>query len=129
MIMICPRWLVQSSAAGVVGVALIAMPLWMTPEEGVKIQRTAYQGVEVQLAQGPTLEERIYEERLYQERRRRAHLAERNRRAGEVRTHLYELYDGPQCPLRVELLAPEALEEARSIVEEGLREAGKSDHD
>ena len=29
--MICPRWLVQSSAVGAAGFALIAIPLWMDP--------------------------------------------------------------------------------------------------
>lgn len=34
--MICPRWLVQSSAAGVVGAALVAVPMWLStsPADG-----------------------------------------------------------------------------------------------
>ncbi len=27
--MICPKWLIQTSVAGVVGAALVALPIWM----------------------------------------------------------------------------------------------------
>lgn len=52
--MICPRWLVQSSAVGVAGFTLIALPLWMAPAPEstaadspvVEVERTAVYHIE-----------------------------------------------------------------------------------
>ena len=122
--MICPKWLVQSSAVGVVAVAVVAVPLWIasppsqeTPEEVVRIRI---------VVPGPDQEEGSRTLNVKEKKKLKAHaeaeaVKERNRRAREVRMHLYELYEGPHCPVEVRREAEEviweSLEEARRGVE------------
>ena len=123
--MICPKWLVQSSAVGVVAVAVVAVPLWIasppSEEEGgeevvrIRIVVPGPEGAE---------EARSWKEKEKQKLKARARaeeVRERNRRAREVRTHLYELTEGPHCPVEVRREAEKeiwkSLEEARTGVE------------
>ena len=115
--MICPRWLVQSSAAGVVGVALIAIPLSMTytPEEQNQYQEFHSQNVEIRPVIRSSVNQRDGVHKLT--------IEERNLRAQQVRYHLYELYEGPHCPAEVDARNKAAVDEAQSIIDEAWQNA------
>ena len=44
--MICPKWLIQSSAAGAAGLGLLAMPLWVVEDSTPPEPRPEVQWVE-----------------------------------------------------------------------------------
>lgn len=99
--MICPRWLVQSSAAGVVGVALIAVPFWMdaAPDAGadeVRLQQTSLDQAPEVDSDAARIMDRAVEST--EDAHRSAGQAVRNVRARQVRHHLVETYRGPTCP-------------------------------
>jgi hypothetical protein len=140
--MICPRWLVQSSAASVVLGVLIAAPMWAAPRppaeaatlmEGppdrVRVVEVisdevvhSEESIDVRSEKELTKQVVVGPTKVLQKREaRRTHLRHRDLRAEEVRNHLREIY--PQCPTVVRPAEPEAMKEARSAVEVGHRRA------
>jgi hypothetical protein len=121
--MICPRWLVQSSAAGVVVCAFMAVPFFVAPPEPVVASPGTLTEPPRAVTGETVVKVRHHQIKEVKPSDRQTDLDQRNARAKEVRTHLYELYDGPKCPTAVKGQEPEALQEARKAVEKGYYRA------
>ena len=118
--MICPKWLVQTSAAGVVGIALVALPVWAAstandraPQPAIEHISTHY--VDYSAQTNATDNARRSARIIYHTARQSAQKTDR----GQVRTHLYyfETKKGPHCPVRLKIQPPGAVDEARSVIE------------
>ena len=110
--MICPKWLVQSSALGVVGVALVAVPFWMSVEAEDSSEEPRFQQTSLQQEHdidSPRVVERAMDST--ETAHRSAGQAVRNVRARQVRGHLVDTYEGPTCPRQFEIRKGPVIEE------------------
>ena len=125
--MICPKWLVQSSAIGAFSAVLIAVPLWMSSNDGEQaptptVESTAVYQVEYSnqaVTSSAVLRAQEHTGQAQQEARQVVEQAG----VYHMRYYLIESYQGPTCPVRLKQQPSEALHEARSHIEESTRQA------
>ncbi len=132
--MICPKWLVQSSAVGAFSAVLIAVPLWMSAEEATSADEPSVESTSVyQIKNSPSAATSPAIQRAKQNTQQAQNEAQKAvEEAGvyRMRYYLIDGYQGPRCPVRLQVYeahpeTSEALNRARTIVEWSAQQAAE----